>query len=195
MLHSNPEIPKHYYDEIAQWMAEGADALGVPDLDKIPWEFDLRRIRCLGAAKFYWGPNSKPISVEIIFSWKLWPHVSKAQRKNTTLHELAHVYVALAYGKQQAMAHGGAWKSAMHHMGEEAEIACSDPDILNVATAKAPKKKQVEALCACSQWWLSPRHPVAKGKSYKCATCHQFLELTGKTRYTRGGPPIDRIPL
>lgn len=85
--------------------------------------------------------------------------------KNTYIHELAHIYVNLKYGKD--MNHGKEFQEAMELMGEKFS-RCHDLDI-----SKFTRKKH-KIYCACSVRYVM----LKKWKNcfkYRCKKCNERI--------------------
>ena len=113
------------------WRVEGARIgelirtklieIGRPEL-KIRWEWNDRFTRRMGDAK----SDPSGAGGRVRFSKPLWPVASEAERRETVLHELAHILVDCLHGRQvtftrrgrpQRVSHGRKFKSMLIRLG------------------------------------------------------------------------------
>lgn len=131
-------------------MGEGLKKIDRLDLfPKIEIAFNHRLRTTLGTATVYYGPARGLIhlSSEVFLTAKL------SEKKETVIHELAHVVTNLNYGRQ--MGHGREWKTTMKALGY--------PDAKRCHSAFVRKNK-------CSKYKL------------KCRKCAITIEIHKKTR-------------
>lgn len=62
--------------------------------------------------------NARPRTGEVRLSYRLWLRATPEKRRNTVLHEIAHVLAQLSVPVGVKVGHGWAWKAMMTRLGE-----------------------------------------------------------------------------
>jgi predicted SprT family Zn-dependent metalloprotease len=84
---------------------------------KISWRQMYKEV---GLSRWHLSTNGIVGCLEICFSAKLWPYMSKKQRKDTIIHEVCHI-VDVVQNKHIKDVHGPSWAKLMGRMNVAAK--------------------------------------------------------------------------
>ena len=138
------------------------------EIEDLQLSFNARFTSCMGDAR-YCKESKKAI---IRLSTPLWPLATSAQRRETIIHEAAHVIDWVKHGRSS---HGWKWRRIMIQLGYPNPARCHDVDTSSV---KRGKRKQKQCKCACGIKPIGPiRHKRAMAglMTYKCTVCKQIV--------------------
>jgi len=171
------------FNNAAQIIHECLHKWNCPELvSKVNIDFNLRfRSR---AGDGLW--NNRTGTGRVRFSVPIWPHMTEADRRNTIIHEIAHVVVYYKHFEQKKKSpwigkpkpHGIRWKMLMWEMGEDAD-RCHNVDTVKLGISK--RRKRYEAKCSCMTHRFGPT--VAKrirtgAKHYRCNRCKNPIDIS-----------------
>jgi predicted SprT family Zn-dependent metalloprotease len=114
-------------------------------------------------------------SSRLRFSIPLWPRASEEERRETVIHECAHLVDGLRHGRPDG--HGPHWKKIMVEAG-------FSPD----RTHKVDRQgltRTVAAHCRCKDWSLGRQRAARlrnRTAEYRCPKCGDLLELGPRPR-------------
>lgn len=123
------------------------------------------------------GGDANPRKMRIRLSPHVWTSGTEETRRNTTLHEFAHLY---AYWKHSDCGHGYWWKRTMIALGLE-PARCHNVITPQVAARRAKRQENmVTAYCPCREHKITKNRAsrMRNGKTYICLKCRKRLSLT-----------------
>jgi len=123
------------------------------------------------------------------FSIPLWPRASEEERRETVVHEIAHLVVLFetyAQGNYDADPHGREWREVMRRAGYPHPSRCHSVDRTGL---RRPQRRAV-VHCGCGRRLTSPRvfWSVYRGGRLYCHKCGQMIKLY-PDRAGRGDKP------
>lgn len=116
------------------------------------------------------GGDANPRHMRIRLSPHVWEHGTEATRRNTTLHEFAHLY---AYWKHSDCGHGYWWKRTMIALGLEPK-RCHSIITPQVAARRAKRQSSmVSVYCGCREHKVTKQLAgrMRNGRRYSCKYC------------------------
>lgn len=142
-----------------KWIDEAFRANGLEPNYILKWSD--RMFRTMGIARLQKGKT--PI---VGLSRHLWAHASREERKNTCVHEAAHIIAVVKYGPE-GRGHGRRWRVAMIRAGEKPSIYHNiDPDV--------PMGRSTYRIsCACKEHWVT-EYRFNKADQLKCRSCGSY---------------------
>lgn len=111
---------------------------------------------------------------EIRLSPEIWEHGTDETRRQTVLHEFAHIYACIKYGSR---GHDWKWKNVMHSLGIEPK-RCHNTITPRIA------QKRVTVYCPCQSHTVTKimygkiAAAADRGAYYRCRRCYKHITLT-----------------
>lgn len=163
----------NWHNELLQakaWLRWGQEKLGCDYAINI--EFNNRLKSRAGDA------NSHHMRIRL--SPEVWAAAPESERRDTVLHEFAHIYTDKKYWVRpfgsRPSAHGWQWKTTMRELG----LAPNRCHKVVTPRMEAKRANSTPAYCRCMEHRLSKvkMNKIARGLSYVCKKCRSRLYLT-----------------
>lgn len=122
------------------------------------------------------GGDANWRSKTIRLSPEVWEHGTDATRRQTVLHEFAHIFAGIKYGSR---GHDWRWKNVMHSLGIEPK-RCHNTITPRIAERRATRAaSRVTVYCPCQSHKVTKRmhDKISRGHSYKCMRCQGRISI------------------
>lgn len=136
-------------------------------------QWSTRMTRKMGEATEFENPNSCPLKTKYLlkFSIIFWVHATPEERKETVIHEMAHVLCFHLYPNMKIY-HGAEWLEIMGKFGYK--------DASKYTTVKIPEKfqpKRFSVKCGCREHQVTIKiiNQMKKGITYRCSVCKGLI--------------------
>lgn len=175
--------------EVAALVLETLARLGHPDLARnVRIEWNGRFTRRMGDAFYRKTPARGASGPEcrLRFSVPLWPRASAAERRETVVHEVAHLvtYHEARERRSRPQSHGPEWRRVMARAGYPNPSRCHQVD----RTGLKRTRRTVAVYCDCpAPTYVTPQlaRRIRKG-SYRCTRCQTSLGAASLEPRDRG---------
>ena len=167
--------------EVMDTLQETFRILGCSELSiDTPVEWNNRFTHVLGKAWLHgavrdnvWHAYSDtPFRIE--FSAKLWPYMTKKQRREVVIHEACHIVDAYRGTFVRSRPHGLSWRGLMLEVGVSPERTTK---ITNLPKSFSRKVTRIVKYCGCGEHVITKHRAtkMTKGVRYRCRICTEIL--------------------